>query len=433
MDLVRVSKLLAFVLRHRPDAIGIELDRDGWTDLKVLVERVNTSGRLGAAIDEAMLARVLEEDGGARFSREGERVRARAGHTALEVVKAQPDPVEAPDFLFFGVLKERASRYLSPRGLEAERGRLLHLHDTERAARRSALGGQRGRGRARIIVVEGLRSQRSGGVAYLRGEGGALLASAIPRRFLLSERPGFERQLSAGVVLGRATGGADEAPTAETFEIALIRTKPRAESDEAGALPVSDSGPLPVMREELAKQAEIPPEEEPREEDDRRVGDRRVNELGPPDGVERRSAPRRRKRRRGWGAAGRVELPKGKLEEGERPLDAAIRELREETGLATEIDLVRELPRVRYAFRTPEGKSVYKVVHYFLLRSRDANPVFVPQGKEGIVGVEWTPLRHALDTIAFGNLRPILEAARDALLGRAGTPEPEAESDPDEE
>jgi 8-oxo-dGTP pyrophosphatase MutT (NUDIX family) len=116
-----------------------------------------------------------------------------------------------------------------------------------------------------------------------------------------------------------------------------------------------------------------------------------------------------------------MELPKGKLEPGEAPLAAAVRELREETGLLTPVDLVRELPRVRYAFRTPEGKSVFKVVHYFLFMSRDPAPVFVPQGKEGIVAVEWTPLRHALGSIAFGNLRPVLEAARDALESGAPT------------
>ncbi len=405
MDLVRVSKLLAFVLRHRPDAIGIELDRDGWTDVRVLVERVNTSKRLDVPIDEEVLGRVLDEDGGARFSREGGRVRARGGHTAREVVQAAADPVIVPDFVFFGCLRERASKHLTSRGLEAEKGRLLRLHDTERAARRGAMGQAKGRGKARVVVIEGARAQRSG-VAFLRGEAGALLASEIPRRFLLSERPGFERQVSAGAVLVR--------PGSEGFEIALIRTRPRGDSDEANALPVSDSGPIP----------RIPPEEEPREESDRRTGEeRRVHDEGPPDGVERRAAPRRRRRRRGWGAQGRMELPKGKLEAGERALDAAIRELREETGLATGIELVRELPRVRYAFRTPEGRSVYKVVHYFLLRSRDSNPTFVPRGKEGIVAVEWTGLRHALETIAFGNLRPVLEAARDALAAGTSTPE----------
>ncbi|MEZ0230032.1 MAG: NUDIX domain-containing protein, partial [Planctomycetota bacterium] len=354
------------------------------------------------------------------------------------VLLARAEPVEAPDFLFFGILRERMGRTLSARGLDAEPGRMLRIHLTERAARRAALGGNRGRGRARIFVIEGARAQR-GGVVFLRGEPGVLLANGVPRRFLLSERPGFERQVSAGAVLVRkgqpdARGFLKGAEL--DFDIALIRTRPRAdaeaEAEEEPEVPVAaSSDELPVVV------AAIPPEEEPRSDSDRRQGEeRRKQDLGPPGGIERRAGPRRRRRRRGgWGASGRMELPKGKLEKNEQPREAAIRELREETGLATPVSLVRELPRVRYAFRTPEGKSVYKVVHYFLFLSTDSNPVFVPQGKEGIVAVEWTSLRHALETIAFGNLKPVLEAARDALLAPppAGAPPAEEESEAEEE
>ncbi len=429
MDLIRLSKLLSFVLRHRPDAIGIELDADGWTDATLLVERINTSKRLERPIDRGDLDKVLADDAGARFALEGNRVRAREGHTSPQVLLAKAAPVEAPEFLFFGVLRDKLGRLLTPRGLEPERGRMLRLHTSERAARRAALQGKRGR--TRIFVIEGQRAQRSG-VPFLRGEAGVLLASAIPRRFLLSERPGFERQVSAGAVLVRrvqATGDVAVAQAPEDrFDIALIRTQPRADAEEEDeGKPPSDVAPI----------APIPVEEEPRSDSDRRSGEeRRVSDEGPPDGVERRGAPRRRRRRRGgWGAGGRMELPKGKLEAAERAYDAAVRELREETGLATEVELVRELPRVRYVFRTPEGKSVYKVVHYFLFMSRDANPVFVPQGKEGIVAVEWTSLRHALEAIAFGNLKPVLEVARDALNGAAAPlqdDEDEGDSEGDE-
>lgn len=428
-----MSKLLAFVLRHRPDAIGIELDSDGWTDATILVEKLNVSRRLDRPIDRADLEKVLTEDNGARFTLEGGRVRARGGHTAPQVVLARAEPVEAPDFLFFGVLREKLGRALTGRGLDAEPGRMLRLHLSERAARRSALGGNRGRGRARIFVIEGARAQR-GGVVFLRGEPGVLLANGVPRRYLLSERPGFERQVSAGAVLVRKSpagpgAGPPESSTAD-YDIALIRTRPRADAeDEESTEVVAEQVTAPS---DEAPVVPIPPEEEPRERSDRRQGeDRRKVNLGPPAGMEeRRAGPRRRRRRRGgWGAQGRMELPKGKLEKSEQPREAAIRELREETGLATEVSLVRELPRVRYAFRTPEGKSVYKVVHYFLFLSSDANPVFVPQGKEGIVAVEWTSLRHAIETIAFGNLKPVLEAARDALL----RPRTEPESPDDDE
>lgn len=36
-DVTRFSKLLSYVLRHHPEAAGLELDRQGWADIEVLI------------------------------------------------------------------------------------------------------------------------------------------------------------------------------------------------------------------------------------------------------------------------------------------------------------------------------------------------------------------------------------------------------------
>jgi ADP-ribose pyrophosphatase YjhB (NUDIX family) len=57
-------------------------------------------------------------------------------------------------------------------------------------------------------------------------------------------------------------------------------------------------------------------------------------------------------------------FPKGHLEEGERPEDAAVSEVREETGL--EIEIVGELGTTRYEFGAE--REHHKRVHWFLAR-----------------------------------------------------------------
>ena len=58
-------------------------------------------------------------------------------------------------------------------------------------------------------------------------------------------------------------------------------------------------------------------------------------------------------------------LPKGTLQAGETSADAALREVREETGYACEV--VRELEPVTYWFQR-DGKRIRKTVRWYLMR-----------------------------------------------------------------
>ena len=58
-------------------------------------------------------------------------------------------------------------------------------------------------------------------------------------------------------------------------------------------------------------------------------------------------------------------LPKGTLQAGETSADAALREVREETGYACEV--VRDLGPVTYWFHR-DGQRIKKTVHWYLMR-----------------------------------------------------------------
>ena len=78
-------------------------------------------------------------------------------------------------------------------------------------------------------------------------------------------------------------------------------------------------------------------------------------------------------------AHGPWEFPKGKLEGAETPLQAALRELREEAGLG-EVELTPGFARqITYHFRgrggEHRGRLVHKTVHYVLARSPRAAAV----------------------------------------------------------
>src|SRR5438445_13311913 len=61
-------------------------------------------------------------------------------------------------------------------------------------------------------------------------------------------------------------------------------------------------------------------------------------------------------------------LPKGLLDPGEKPLEAALREVREETGLAAV--LITKLDDIKYVYVRSwgDGERIFKIVSFYLLR-----------------------------------------------------------------
>jgi 8-oxo-dGTP pyrophosphatase MutT (NUDIX family) len=100
-------------------------------------------------------------------------------------------------------------------------------------------------------------------------------------------------------------------------------------------------------------------------------------------------------------------FPKGHLEDGESPADAARRETIEETGLE---DLVLQGPiRVidwHFRFR---GRHIHKYCHFFLFESPAGEPA--PQTAEGITACQWRSLDEALEALSYDNARGVLKRA----------------------
>ena len=121
----------------------------------------------------------------------------------------------------------------------------------------------------------------------------------------------------------------------------------------------------------------------------------------------------------------RWQLPKGIVDPGESPQVTAIREVREEAGLET--DLITLIETIEYWYRSvKDGKPVryHKFVHFFLLKYKGGD---VADHDHEVEESRWVSFDEALEMLDFKSEREVVEKARE-MIEATGKEVPDSKS-----
>lgn len=173
MDRSAKSRFLSYVLRHRPDAIGLRLDAQGWVALDELLAALAAHGR-PTRRDE--LVEIVRSSDKQRFALRDDRIRASQGHSVP--VDLGLVPQEPPQVLYHGTVA-RALASIRREGLI--KGSRTHVHlsaDRETALKVGARRGQP------VLLRVSAAAMHTAGHAFFCSDNGVWLVEAVPPRFL---------------------------------------------------------------------------------------------------------------------------------------------------------------------------------------------------------------------------------------------------------
>ncbi|WP_282783191.1 RNA 2'-phosphotransferase [Nocardia sp. CC201C] len=174
-DIVKVSKRLSNWLRHRPEAIGLDLDAAGWVPVAALLRQAAVHGK---GFTRAQLDLVVEQNSKRRFEFDasGTRIRARQGHSVP--VDLGYAPAAPPARLYYGTARSNLPLIRS-QGLLPMRRHAVHLSADPATAR--TVGTRHGS--PAVLTVAAADMHRDGHEFFVTGNGVWLVAE-VPSRYL---------------------------------------------------------------------------------------------------------------------------------------------------------------------------------------------------------------------------------------------------------
>jgi putative RNA 2'-phosphotransferase len=170
------SKTLSLILRHNPNAFGLELDAQGWCKVEELLAAVNTKKRENYSLED--LKRVVRENDKQRFhlSEDNARIRANQGHSiAVEHLLTEKQP---PEVLFHGTTEKNLASIKSKGLLKMKRHHVHLSADTETAKK---VGSRHGKP---VILRINAAAMHQNGHAFFISKNGVWLTDHVPSAFI---------------------------------------------------------------------------------------------------------------------------------------------------------------------------------------------------------------------------------------------------------
>lgn len=170
-----LSKFLSLVLRHKPEVVGIKLDKHGWVSVDDLIEGCIAQGR---EMDMPILEAIVKGDEKQRYSFNADRTKIRASQGHSVKVDLELEPVKPPKVLYHGTVERFVESIMLKGLLPIQRN---HVHLSETIATAIDVGERRGDS---IVFKVFAGAMYRDGFHFYQADNGVWLTDQVPSKYL---------------------------------------------------------------------------------------------------------------------------------------------------------------------------------------------------------------------------------------------------------
>lgn len=174
-QLVRTSKFLSLVLRHKPETIDLVLDSQGWAVVEELLAKLEQHGQ---TMSMATLLRVVQENDKQRFAFNADETKIRANQGHSITVDLGLRPLAPPKILFHGTARRCLDSILE---LGLIKGQRQYVHLTANSATAVKIGQRHG---SPVVLAIAAQAMHQAGYAFYCSDNQVWLTDQVPALYL---------------------------------------------------------------------------------------------------------------------------------------------------------------------------------------------------------------------------------------------------------
>ena len=165
-----LSTFISLILRHKPEVVGIKLDKHGWANVNELIKEINNTGK---NINSQILDEIVRTDNKQRYSYNEDKtlIRANQGHSIPVDVKLKE--VRPPEILYHGTAT-RFIKSILQTGLKPMNRLYVHLSKDINTA--TKVGSRHGEA---VVLKINSEQMHNDGITFYLSENGVWLTKFI--------------------------------------------------------------------------------------------------------------------------------------------------------------------------------------------------------------------------------------------------------------